>query len=784
MAAKKKRKTKASIARQNELIRFLVSIATIGFSVIGYFRYGIVGEIIDNTMRVVVGQYTFPYYILITGIAFVAMVKPKQFSRSISFWLGISLLMVSLILTVSLSFNQDLVGWPIIVDYFTSVPKIFMNYNQPAYGGIIGAILYGGLSFLVAREGVIVINFVFSISALALLFSPQQIVDTASKGTEKTSSFFGRRKEKREAKQLEKEAEKAATVEDMIAKNYDESDVRAGFMSLEDASSQQPSQHTGSSLFVTLDDDMQHEPIGNEDSVKVLDTPTSETREIVDSVTLPSSDATTLRENVKNDSDQRPLSYDNYRVPPVTLLETAKANNRSNANATSAKNKADRLINVLKQFGIEATLIDIHIGPAVTKFELKPDSNVKISKISSIQDNLMMELAVKTLRIEAPIPGKSAVGIEIPNVEMIPVKMKEVINQSPNFADKDNINVALGKDLMGKPITVALNKMPHLLVAGATGSGKSVCMNSIITSIILNKKPDELKLLLVDPKKVEFTPYMDIPHLIGPVISDPMQASMALKVIVDEMEERYDTFSKVGVRNIGSYNEKVKLHPEENRPFMPWIVVIIDELADLMAVAGKDVETSIQRITQLARAAGIHLIVATQRPSVDVVTGVIKANIPSRIAFAVSSSIDSRTILDTVGAEKLLGYGDMLYIPMGEPNPVRVQGVYVSDDEVRRIAEKASMQAKPQYDDAFIRLDGVEGNNGFVQSNEDPLYEEAYEFVVKEQRASTSLLQRRFKVGYNRAANLIDALEQNGIIGPSNGSKPRDVYKQASIETE
>jgi S-DNA-T family DNA segregation ATPase FtsK/SpoIIIE len=329
---------------------------------------------------------------------------------------------------------------------------------------------------------------------------------------------------------------------------------------------------------------------------------------------------------------------------------------------------------------------------------------------------------------------------------------------------------------MGRPVYGELDKMPHLLVAGATGSGKSVCINSIITTLLMRTTPDEVKLLLIDPKKVEFTNFAHIPHLIGPVISDAAEASRSLKVIVMMMENRYEIFSKVGVRNITAYNEMVIAKPDEHLAVMPWVVVIIDELADLMVVAGKDVEASIQRITQLARAAGIHLIVATQRPSVDVITGIIKSNIPSRIAFAVSSGVDSRTILDHIGAERLLGYGDMLYIPIGEPASIRIQGVFVSDDEVRRVAEAASAQGKPRYDDAFIRLEGLDKNEGFVNANDDPLFEEVKEYVISTQKASTSSLQRRFALGYNRAARMIDALEEQGVIGPSQGSRPRDVY--------
>ena len=389
-----------------------------------------------------------------------------------------------------------------------------------------------------------------------------------------------------------------------------------------------------------------------------------------------------------------------------------------------------------------------------------------------------MELAARDIRIEAPIPGRNAVGIEIPNVETTPVKMLELMRQLPEDKKDKKLLLALGKDLMGKGIFCQLDKMPHLLIAGATGSGKSVCMNTIITSLLMRTSPDEVKLLLVDPKKVEFTPYREIPHLIGPVISDGAEAARALKVIVMMMENRYEVFAQVGVRNIAGYNEKIAKEPQPNLQPMPFIVVIIDELADLMAVAGKEVEMSIQRITQLARAAGIHLIVATQRPSTDVITGIIKANIPSRIAFSVSSGIDSRTILDHVGAERLLGNGDMLYFPIGEPSPVRLQGVYVTDEEVKRITDFVSAQMKPRYEDAFIRLEGVDNNEStaVVSAQDDPLYEEVKDYVIETQKASTSLLQRRFGIGYNRAARLIDVLEERGIIGPVQGSKPRDVY--------
>ena len=491
-------------------------------------------------------------------------------------------------------------------------------------------------------------------------------------------------------------------------------------------------------------------------------------------------------EPVKEDpAITNPRKAKNYRLPKDNLLDPIPQKQRDilELNKANAVDKGELLIQVLRNFDIEAQLKDYHIGPSVTKFEIKPNANVKVSRILNLADDIKMQLAVRDVRIEAPIPGYNAVGVEVPNQKAIPVKMRELIHNIPEKDQAEPLLIILGKDLMGNTVTCRLDKMPHLLIAGATGSGKSVCMNSIITSLLLRTKPEDVKLLLVDPKKVEFTPYQNIPHLIGPVINDPAQASNALKVIVKIMEDRYDMFSKAGVRNIQGFNTKVENEPApaDGSPKpekMPYIVVIVDEMADLMLVAGKEVEASVQRITQLARAAGIHLIIATQRPSVDVITGVIKSNIPSRIAFAVSSGIDSRTILDHVGAERLLGNGDMLYMPIGSSNATRVQGVFVTDDEVQRIAKFCSDQQTPFYDDAFIRLDGVDGNEGtaVMGADSDPMLEEIKQFVIDQQKASTSLLQRHFGIGYNRAARMIDVLEEQGVIGPAQGSKPREVY--------
>ena len=507
---------------------------------------------------------------------------------------------------------------------------------------------------------------------------------------------------------------------------------------------------------------------------------------VSDSVSIPDVISNALAADARNfgEPQKEPVEpeiklYDpaKYKLPPINLLEENTAK-RSNANVRNARTQGQRLIDILKQFNVEATLGEVHIGPSVTEFEVIPGQGVRVSAFTNLQNDIKMALAATDIRVEAPIPGKSAVGIEVPNAEKTMVTMKELIrNVPPKLQDKP-LMFTLGKDLMGNNVYGRLDTMPHLLIAGATGSGKSVCVNSIICSILLRTRPDEVKLLLVDPKKVEFTPYNGIPHLLSPVITDANLASGALKVIVEMMDARYSLFEELTVRNISSYNEYVKQNPDCGKEVLPRIVVIIDELADLMLAASKDVEQSIQRITQLARAAGIHLIVATQRPSVNVITGVIKANIPSRIAFMVSSRPDSRTILDQSGAEKLLGYGDMLFLDNGASSPVRLQGVYIQDKEVEEICNWVKSQATPAYEDAFVMLKEINSQGGEVSDlaeEMDPLYPEVKNFVIVSRKASTSLIQRRFRLGYGRAARILDQLEANGIVGPSNGSRPREI---------
>ncbi|MDN7244169.1 FtsK/SpoIIIE family DNA translocase [Planococcus shenhongbingii] len=468
------------------------------------------------------------------------------------------------------------------------------------------------------------------------------------------------------------------------------------------------------------------------------------------------------------------MENEEYQLPPLDLLTLPPHSDQSGEYAGIQKN-AKKLEKTFQSFGVRAKVTQVHMGPAVTKYEVLPDTGVKVSKIVALHDDLALALAARDIRIEAPIPGKSAIGIEVPNSEVAIVSLREVLESEENNKPESKLLFGLGRDVTGQAVMTELNKMPHLLVAGSTGSGKSVCINGIITSIIMRAKPHEVKMMMIDPKMVELNVYNGIPHLLAPVVTDPRKAAQALKKIVSEMERRYELFSHTGTRNIEGYNDYVRIFNEENEekhPKLPFIVVIVDELADLMMVASNDVEDAITRLAQMARAAGIHLIIATQRPSVNVITGVIKANIPSRIAFAVSSAIDSRTILDMGGAEKLLGRGDMLFLGAGKSKPVRVQGAFLSDSEVEKIVDFAIEQQKAQYQEDMIPSEIEETA---IEDETDEIYDEAVQLVSEMQTASVSMLQRRFRVGYSRAARIIDQMEQRGVVGPYEGSKPRTV---------
>ncbi len=495
--------------------------------------------------------------------------------------------------------------------------------------------------------------------------------------------------------------------------------------------------------------------------------------------------------NVQSEQTHEEAVIDNkgYQKPSINLLsKTKKISTKENQEAI--KSNVTELEKVLNDFGIEGKVVAANIGPSVTQYELDVKSGTKLSKITGLNKEIALDLGAKDVRIQAPIPGKKTVGIEIPNKVISPVSLREILEETPKGKDNSKLLVALGRSIMGKPVWYEIDKAPHLLVAGSTGSGKSVCINSMIVSLLMRTKPDEVKLVLVDPKKVELSMYNGIPHLLTPVVTNPKKANIVLQKIVKIMEDRYELFENSKTKNIVGYNAYVdkkneSLNENEQLHRIPYIVVIIDELADLMLVAAKEVEDSIMRITQMARAAGIHLIVATQRPSTDVITGVVKSNIPSRISFAVSSSIDSRTILDMSGAEKLLGKGDMLLKPQDENIPLRVQGNFISDDEIKTVVDFTIKQQKAKYDESLTVAEEDRGATTMIKDDyEEPLYNEIVEFVISQGKASASLLQRRFRLGYNRAARCIDLLEERGIVGPSNGSKPREVLVKLEKKEE
>ncbi|WP_028307298.1 FtsK/SpoIIIE family DNA translocase [Desulfitibacter alkalitolerans] len=482
-----------------------------------------------------------------------------------------------------------------------------------------------------------------------------------------------------------------------------------------------------------------------------------------------------INANYEDVSDRIPGLYNNaaseFTLPPISLLQRniKLKNPRMNKDISE---KVKQLEDTLSSFGVNGKVSQVSCGPAITRFEIQPETGTKVSKIVNLSDDIALNLAASQVRIEAPIPGKAAVGIEVPNKEVAVVGFRDVL-ESPEFLENPSkVTVGLGMDIAGKVVVADLSKMPHLLVAGATGSGKSVCMNSIICSLLYKALPTELKLLIIDPKMVELTNFNGIPHLIAPVVTDSKKAATALRWMVNEMENRYEMFAAAGVKDITRFNNlKAQQDPDGQSPALPYIVILIDELADLMMVAPADVEDAICRLAQMARAAGIHLVVATQRPSVDVITGLIKANIPSRIAFAVSSQIDSRTILDMGGAEKLLGQGDMLYFPIGASKPIRVQGAYVSDKEVEKIVKFLKVQGAPEYENVLEE----KGTPKKQLELDDELLPEATRILLESNQASISLLQRRLRIGYTRAARLIDIMEEKGIVGGYEGSKPRAV---------
>lgn len=798
------------------LISFLCVAALIYFSIT---KTGPVGLFINNLLSYLFGNLYLVLLISLFVCAFINVFLTKKVKFNIWFYIGIGILNVVVMLLSTVLFYGKVSEFPFtIVSTAFSYIKLLFTADVIFGGGLIGTLLmYFCMSTFDYAGTITILVLLFLIAAILLIplgvykvfinGAKDASINTIHGVKDRVNDMNERRQIKNELNRLElerrtklanrqriEEEQRRASLQRDIHNIFNEN-LSIPTMEKEEEKIEDVKNTSDFSKTYFLDDDIKVEQTSLDVGGSGLESDGLESKVEEPIKVEAKAEVASIPHGVDIEPVHNETKSKIYHLPPMSLLTNIASSKASNINKNSAEVKGQKLIEILSNFGIQARLTNTFIGPSVTKFEIVPDENIKVNKISGISDNIKMGLAAKDIRIEAPIPGRSAVGVEIPNAENVMVRMSE-LTKSEKFKDKSKqLLFTLGKDLMGEPVYCELNKMPHLLVAGATGSGKSVCMNTIIISYLLRSDPKDLKIVLIDPKKVEFTPYHDIPHLLWPVITDSDMASMMLKKAVVIMEERYDAFADAGVRDIKSFNDLVIKHnasvgdSESKMEKMPYIVIIIDELADLMMTAKKEVEASIQRLTQLSRACGIHMIVATQRPSTDVITGLIKSNIPSRISFAVSSSIDSRTILDQTGAEKLLGHGDMLYLPQGESGPIRVQGCFVTDDEIKRITDYCKKQAGPDYDDTYFEIKRNLEGESFSYSSEsnnprekDALYDEVVEYVTQAQKASTSLLQRRFGIGYNRSARIIDELEKNGIIGPSNGSKPREVYKKKDEE--
>lgn len=757
--AKTARKRKSKQEQVSEELKLrIICLFFIFLVIIAAMQLGVIGDHLNYVFMYVFGNLNGIIYltcILLLGYIVVKADFPKFNGPKA---VGLYLLFIGL--TLFISATPSLTGIKVIQSYFNQVPL-----NR---GGLLGAVLYGFLSALFDYMGAIIAAVFIVVTGIILLGSKfyfehkKEIQKRAKNNFNKTkdslkqhSNYFG--------SFFKKKQNKTTFFDDAIFEDDETPTTIFEEIAKEDVTLPQ--------AFTFNDEHQEIEIVDKEPPIPSVD------EELVQN------DQSQIEEPVIEHNTNK-----NYHLPPLSLLHNV-VNKKQGENKNHAVESAERLTAVLNEFGVHASINNISIGPSITKYELKLETGTRVNKIMSLQDDIKLALAAKDIRIEAPIPGKPAVGVEIPNLVSSMVSFKEVFKNIPDKYKDNKLVVPLGKDVNGQVIYAELNKMPHLLIAGATGSGKSVCVNTIISSILMRAKPDEVKLILVDPKKVELSNYNGVPHLLAPVVTDPKKAAATLRETVSEMERRYDLFAGANVRKIETYNQYVEKKNQENDAEhqlekLPYIVVIFDEVADLMMVASKDVEDCIMRIAQLARAAGIHLIVATQRPSTDIITGVIKANIPSRIAFAVSSSIDSRTILDCTGAEKLLGKGDMLFLPMGLNSPIRVQGAYVDDSEVEAITYYTTKQQEASYDERYTNVKPISAVAASKEEQEDEEYEMCRAFVIQAQKASTSLLQRQFRIGYNKAARIIDQLEADGIIGPQIGSKPREVYVRGYNEEE
>lgn len=762
MAAKKsgKRtsKRKKTAAAQKQIFSERVVGLILGVvSFFGIFHLGYLGVLIANAFRLLVGDayligigllLVFSIYLLIYGKE--PQLKPRYWGGILLMILGISLGLEAIFFN-KLDLHNDFIG---VTWQYLANDIVGASLGTAVGGGMIGALLYTGTNFLLAQFGSYLISILLIAAGLCMLFgiSLQQV-----------AQFFGKvglvcwNGIKLIAGKLKVAAGTAKdSLQDAAAKRKATEQLEEKEDPIEPADLKEEVEP-----LIAPEDKELPKPISERDATDVWNhtTEKQEESEVVKPVVHQST------------------SIENYQLPPISLLQDVAPTDQSQERK-EIKHNQEVLRQTLRSFGVDAELKNTILGPSVTKYELHPAIGVKVSKIVNLTDDLALALAAKDIRIEAPIPGKSLIGIEVPNKKVATISFKDVIS-AEHKRPHHLLEVPLGRDVAGKLITLDITKTPHLLIAGATGSGKSVAINGIITSLLMNCTPDEVKLMLVDPKKVELGVYNGIPHLISPVVTESKKAAISLNKLVAEMERRYETFANVGARNIDGYNRLIKNQQasmDTGEKPMPYIVGIVDELADLMMVSSNEVEGAIIRIAQMGRAAGIHMIIATQRPSVDVITGLIKANVPSRMAFAVSSGTDSRTILDQNGAEKLLGRGDMLFKLVGK-KPIRVQGAFISDEDVEKVVSFVKEQGTADYDDNLAVSDEeIQATQDGSDSDSDPLFEQVIDFIQREQKVSISLLQRRFKIGYNRAARIVDDLTEKGMVGPQEGSKPRKVY--------
>ena len=758
----RRRPSKAELERKEAIQRMLISLGIALLLIFAAFKLGAAGITLYNLIRLLVGSLA---YLAIFGILlylfFFKWIRKQEGLLSGFFTIFAGLL---LIFEAYLVWKYGL-DKSVLKGTMAQVVTDLTGFRTTSFagGGLIGVALYIPTAFLFSNIGTYFIGSILILVG-SLLVSPWSVYDIAeffSRGFAKWWEGHERRKEERFVKQEEKARQKA------------EKEARL------------EQEETEKALLDLPPVDMETGEILTEEAVQNLP-PIPEEKWVEPEIILPQAELKFPEQ--EDDSDDQDVQVDfsakealEYKLPSLQLFAPDKPKDQSKEKKIVREN-----IKILEatfaSFGIKVTVERAEIGPSVTKYEVKPAVGVRVNRISNLSDDLALALAAKDVRIEAPIPGKSLIGIEVPNSDITTVSFRELWEQSQTKAE-NFLEIPLGKAVNGTARAFDLSKMPHLLVAGSTGSGKSVAVNGIIASILMKARPDQVKFMMVDPKMVELSVYNDIPHLLIPVVTNPRKASKALQKVVDEMENRYELFAKVGVRNIAGFNAKVEefnAQSEYKQIPLPLIVVIVDELADLMMVASKEVEDAIIRLGQKARAAGIHMILATQRPSVDVISGLIKANVPSRVAFAVSSGTDSRTILDENGAEKLLGRGDMLFKPINENHPVRLQGSFISDDDVERIVNFIKTQADADYDESFDPGEVSENEGEFSDGDAggDPLFEEAKSLVIETQKASASMIQRRLSVGFNRATRLMEELEMAGVIGPAEGTKPRKVLQQ------